>query len=973
MIELKNYSTYSLEHGFLSLDEIIESDSAKENKVAVLTEDSTLISSIEFIEKCVKKGIKPIIGLTVHLGHEDKDAGTVTLYAKNREGFQSLVNIVNAINKTKNEDRLVTVSDVFDNKNNLIAVIGGKNSILEQPILDRDDAYADEMLDNFKATFGKDLFLEVQNYGDDKNELINRKIKQLSENYDVPYIATNDNRFLKKGHYKLFLQKSKNVRKMKSIFNPEEHTNINQYIATPEQNQEKFKNYPEAIAANQSFVNNFELFRLVKDEPYIPSYEKTLREVLREKYVSFIKEKSPEKVNDYKLRIQEELGIIETLGFENYFLIFDDIAKNNPEANLALRGSSISSLVTHILGLSAIDPVENGLLFERFLNKGRGQRQELPDIDLETDNVKHILAYLNTRYGSNNMATISKTDGVQSKSQIELAFNTIKDDILSNPLDDNGTPRILPEKEFNQIVGFIEERPTTAKLPLSEELQVNYRLANYVKGNMDANKLVKMALLFENQVMNISRSPASYVITPLDVKNIFSKYSSKDGEGFSYNVLEIEKANIEKVGLVKLDILKNVYLEKINKTLDKLNINLDTDDKYQAKEVFDLLNQGYTVTINQLLKPYQAKFCKDVGISDINDIVNILALQRPGVPRQEKEKFIEAKRKGYNGPAILEPILKDTYGIIIFDEQIMNIVKKVGQFSPEDADAFRSAIKKSKMDTISEMKVNFMKGASNQGVSEDLAESIFKDLENRAGKYSFSKSHALAYAHLIYQQTWIKANYPAEYFEFFVDRKQKEDYTKELVERGIKILPLDINRSLSVYKTRTASETQQKGIDFSLSALLPDSEDFTKLIVNERIANGRYKNIYDFVERVLPKYAGISVFSSKWNEEHKIKLNFTSKVEALIRIGAFDRIMPNELNNDILLGREVLKDSLNNAISLVLKPYARDDFEYIVPEKRPKEEQFIREEKNFYGGISFMEHHLYAKKSNEKKYKPGMN
>lgn len=973
MIDLKNYSTFSQEYGFLKINEILESESVKASGVACLTEDSTLFTALDFIDACKKRNIKPIIGLTVHIGHEETQLGTVTLYAKSQEGFQSLVNIVNSITRTKDQDKLVKINDIIENKQDVIAIIGGFNSLIYKAILDKDESFLHDIISNMKESFGDDLFLEVQKNENEHDDFVNKTIKSIANGYNLKYVATNDNRFNKKGHYKLFLQKAKSVRKQKSKFDLKENFSQSNFIRTVAQSRDfYFRDMPEAIENINLINDKINDYTLTKDDLYVPTYEKSLRDVLREKYPAFIKDIPSDKVEDYKNRIQSELGVIESLGFENYFLIFDDIARNNPDLNFVLRGSSIGSLVTHMLGLSPIDPVANGLLFERFLNKGRSSRKELPDIDLETDNVDQVLAYLSKKYGESRIATLAASSTMTCKGQMELAFDTVKDDILENPLDDKNSPRFLPDKEFEIISELIRNNYGSADRVLSDELKSNPKLTKYFESNKEANKLIKMGLLFEDQIMSIKRSTGNYVITPYDYTKIYSSFKAKAKDtidNLEHNVLELNKYSIEKVGLVKLDILANKYLSKIINTCQKLNINLENDNKYDAPEIYDMLNRGLTATINQLRSPTQAKLCQNVGISNFNDIVNIIALLRPGVSYQERMKFIEAKKKGYQGNELVESILGNTYGIIIFDEQIMKIAQKVGNFSPEDSDKLRAALKANKIDVVKEMKTPFIVGAQKLGIKTTVAQGIYNDLEYMSGKFTFSKAHSLAYAHLIYQQTWLKLNYPAEYFEFFIDRKEKPLYVNELKELGIKILPIDINRSINVYKTRIAKDSDIKGVDFSLSAVFNDNDDFSKLIVNERLANGKYKNLYDFVERLLPKYAGLPLLSSKWHEEHKVKMNFASKVESLVKIGAFDKLMPTDLNNNVLMGREVLKLSINKAIDLVLKPFVKSDFEYIAPDKEPKDKVYIDNEKLFYGGVSFMEFYQHKKQQVEKKAK----
>jgi DNA polymerase-3 subunit alpha len=975
MIELKNYSTHSKEFGFLTINEILESDSVKFHGVACLVEDSTLYSSISFIEECKKRDIKPVIGLTVHVGAEGKDVGTVTLYAKNQEGFKSLVNVVNSITVNSNEDKLVDIKDVIDNNKDTFILIGSHGSLIYDSILKKDEDFVDDVVSNIKAAFGKNFYVELLSSEHDAHEEYNKLINIISEHYGVETVATNNNRFNKKGHQKLFFKKAKSTRKMQSKFDPNQHASIVDYVKTVNQNETVyFKEFPEARNNIQNIVNQIEEYSLTKDDHYLPTFDKKLRDVLREKYPAFIGSKDESKKDEYKKRIQQELETIETLGFENYFLIFDDIVKNCPNVTFALRGSSISSLVTHMMGLSPIDPVENGLLFERFLNKGRASRQELPDLDLETDDDKTVVKYLLSKYGENNIATLCTNSKLKAKSQLLMAYNTIKDDILEKPIDDNGNNRLIPEREFSEIMRCFPKKEKDPKT-LQEELKTNGRLSYYMNKNPEGAKLIKMGLLFEGQVMKSGRSAASYVITPYDYRQVFSSFKNKDTTGKiddGYNVLEVGKENIEKLGLVKLDILSNKYLSKTVNTFKRLNIDINNDSKYESKEVYKLLNEGFTSTINQLKSPIQSKLCRDVGVSDFNDIVNILALLRPGITDSDKAKFIQSKKNGDTGLKILAPILKDTHGIVIFDEQIMVIAKEIGGLSPSDADRLRSSMKsgKVKLDVIAELKTEFLNGAAKKGINSEDANKVYEMLESIAGNYTFSKAHAMAYAHLIYQQCWLKATHPAEYFEFFLDKdtdkNEKIEYVQELRQRGVVLLPLDINRSIASYKTRVSRNGSDCGVDYPMSALFFDNDDFAKLIVNERLANGAYKNLYDFVERLLPKYAGISVYSAQWLQEPKIKMNFTAKVEALIRIGGFDKLMPQG-NFNVVEGRDILKNSLPNAIDLVLKPFVQGDFEYSPVSEKVKPENYINEEKSFYGGISFAEHKLLTTTIKEEK------
>jgi DNA polymerase-3 subunit alpha len=655
---------------------------------------------------------------------------------------------------------------------------------------------------------------------------------------------------------------------------------------------------------------------------------------------TFISTKPKDLHEVYRERIKNELEVIEKVGAGNYFLIYDGIIKNNPDEGFEIRGSSVSSLVVHMLGLSTIDPVEHGLLFERFLNIGRAMRGDLPDIDLDTTNPDNIFKYIKNNYGSENTASLMASSTFKVKTQVENAALALKNDIEKNPEDMKGNVRYYPSKEISQIINLISSNYGSSARKLEEELDTNisknYKLSKYLKENKNAHFFIKYSKGLNNQVFNQSRSSSSVVISNSPIVNTFSV---KDSEGAAMdNIIELEKEYIEKMGLVKLDILSNKYLEKVLNTFKDLNISPERATKgYNDDSVFTMLRRGQTVSVNQIKNPKQAELCEAVGIDSFKDLVAVLALLRPGVNKTDKELFIARKQDpslvSYKHE-LLKDILEDTYGVIVFDEQIMKISQSIGNFSPDKSDEFRTAIKKENLSKIAEMKVDFMKGATDNGLSTEIAGIIYKDLEDMAGKYTFTKAHSTVYADLAYKQMWLKSHYPSEYIkEFLLDNKKEMDlYMDELAERDIVVLTANINRSVGKFKTKVSKQTGKKAIDFSLNNILKNNETLVEHIEYERNKNGAYENLFDFVQRVLPLFSEKSLLSPDWNKNFIIKKSFESKVQKLVDSGAFDDLLPSKISNEVTKTRSILKASLPKIIENVTKPYMVGITEYDIPE-----------------------------------------
>lgn len=992
MINVKNYTKASKEYGFLKIDDIIKNALQREPRIAFITEHSTLFSSYEFINECNKNGIKPVVGMTIKIRNDDNSHSELTIYANNKQGFSELSKLSYKVNIHDNGDKTFSIDDVLNlDPTNLTALANGNFLTLNDDI-DTNNAL------KIKGAFGNELYFgilpkssTVSDPNKNDNVALNEKIIEIKNKIGVSdenLIFTNENRFSKGTHYKYFITKSSRVVNKGRGFNYDQIKSTD-FLADDDYNNNirfndgiQSKKYldKEDIAKNMSkFASKFDKYSLDVSNLYLPKFKGDFKDILRERYATFIRDKFPadkysreqrsELRKPYDKRIVEEINLIEKLGFSDYFMIFEDFARNNPDRNFVLRGSAISSLATHILGLSNIDPVENGLLFERFLNENRLSNLELPDIDVETDNVKEIVSYMQDKYGYDRFVSLSAENTMKAKSQLDSAFETIRIDVLNNPTR-NGEDRIMPNDEYIEILNILKRSFASGGNTFLEELKSNQELSNYVRTNTNANILANLAILYEDQTTDVRRVPASFAIAPKDIDQIYSGFDSVDKkDGFKYKTVELVKDNIENLGMVKLDILSNRYLSQIIEFKKKYNIEVDLKNK--DERVLRMLNNGHTTTINQLKSETQSRLTRNVGVDNFTDIVNIVALIRPAVEHSKRMEYQRNKRGGYRGVKHIGHIVEETKGIIIFDEQVMKIAQDFGGLSPAESDDFRGALKsnntKKLADFYKKMKVN----AQNKNISDYDFNQTVNLINSMAGKYTFSKAHSLAYSNLIYEQAYIKEHYPAEYMSVFLSdspRRERDAYINELKFRNIEILKVDVNRSVDDFKTIRSG--QKTFIDYPLSK----NKDFAKLVIEERKENGLFTDIFDLIERVVDRSIDKPIMEMTEDEKRNIRVNIVSGINDITMNGALDNLVPEEVVTEIFnrlppyskgynrlenCYNEVLRSTIDAtvgaSVNKVLNPFDNSDFEYSIIRDFQKAKNFIEYENNHYGNsINFL-------------------
>ena len=1037
-MSIKNYSVYSTIGGMLSFQDIINSDFTKRTKKAVLTDLNSLFGVPAFIDECNKNDVEPIIGCTLRIKENDQYLGTITVYAKNENGFNNLKKIVSDLDKDSFKDESISFDSILKNKDDLIVTNGGFDSIIYNHLKKEDKESSSRFIYQLKSIFKDDFFFEIQENDQPMTKRINNYIASIGNRNNIKVLFSQNNRFKKDGLYNLFIEKMKVIKGVDNKTNSElkDHYLQSDKILTDLELNEKQRPYKNFITSTNDFLNKFTGFNIFYDIPEIPvspgyTDKNSFFDEIQSAYSLFIKDIEPTKRPLYDKRLKEELDLIKELKFENYFILFMNIAKNKKEnQRFNLRGSAVSFLISNVLKLSDIDPVANELLCERFLNKNRLVRHELPDLDLESNDIESIAKFLKDTFGSENSAYLSSTSGLKSGSQLSLTIKAIEANIKDTPLNNDGTDRLFPKESINILRSFIDSvwngnnKTFTELLSPSywiskKDFKYNFRIKEDISSKEFNNKYYKMnnlvtlcknypeiklivgfCLQTKDIITNTNPSYGSLVVSNEPISNFFSTTKNLKHDAVLDLAITSNKAYTEKLGLVKLDILSNVYLNSLQNAFNKINLDWDFEDKnnpYSDQAVFDMIGKGYTETINQLKAPKQRELTAKLNVSNFEELTAAIALLRPGVGAENIQKYIDNKNNPEHIKSIKNPemqtILRSTHGVLIFEEQLMLIAQKIGNLTKEESDDFRSLLKKSngakeqnKPDLASKilfMKNKFKSNAIEQNkLTEQDVNDIMTQIEAVEGGYTFSKAHSLSYSSLVYRQGFVDVNFPGEYLQSFIidknissarniteierdrkaklkaknkgkkDTKEKENefdlYIDKCERMGRKFLGLSINRSVADFKT-IKDNNNNIFIDPSLQFILKD-EKMTNTILKVR-SNRKFDNLYDFIERTLPIYTGKTVFDTFWLDDNNINNQrlYKMNVIKLIQTGGFDKLIPEKAKSNIAVGRTILINSVDDAIELTLNPYSQEDFIYTNPKNSFSLDEFCKAEKDIIG------------------------
>lgn len=847
-----------------------------------ITDHGNMFGVKEFHNQARKNDIKPIIGCEAYLARrgrlnketeEDRRGDHIILLAKNEQGYKNLIKLVSAgytegfYYKPRIDKELL-----FEHHEGLIVSTACLGGPVPQAILKGRPNEAEQIAAEYKAVFGDDFYLELQRHKSDEPKpdidtyerqvQVNKVILEIARKLDIKVIATNDVHFLRKedaeAHNILVLLSTG-----KTI---SENTKMNytgeEYLKSPEEMAELFADVPEAIANTQEIVDKVEDFEL-KKKPIMPHFElpegfETEADYLRHIVFEGAKERWSEITREIEERLNFELDTIIRMGFPGYFLIVWDFIKAAREMGVWVgpgRGSAAGSAVAYTLKITDIDPIQYGLLFERFLNPDRISMPDI-DIDFDDDGRERILKWVVDKYGEKRVANIITYGTMASKSSIRDVAR-----VMELPLNDaDRLAKLVPDKVKN-LTGAYEE---------VDELKSAY------ESNGKEGSVLEFAKQLEGSVRQTGVHACGIIISRDDLTEHVPVCISKEADLL---VTQFEGSQVEDIGLLKMDFLGlktlSILKEAVENVKRSKGVEIDINNvSLEDEKVFALFSRGETTGLFQFESDGMKKHLRNLKPTHFEDLVAMNALYRPG-PMDYIDSFIRRKhgkeKIEYDLPE-MEEFLQKTYGITVYQEQVMQLSQKLAGFTKGEADSLRKAMGKKIISMMNELKGKFYAGCEKNGYKRQTVEKIWHDWEKFA-QYAFNRSHSVCYAYLAYQTAYLKAHYPAEYMAAVLSRNLSEItkvsiFMDEIRRMGLKILSPDVNESY--YNFNVGDDDS---VRFGLGAIKGLGKGAVEAITKERDTNGKFKNFHDFVERV--------------------NLNTVNKrtLEALVMAGAFDNIL----------------------------------------------------------------------------------
>ncbi|MCH7412809.1 DNA polymerase III subunit alpha [Belliella sp. R4-6] len=854
-----------------------------------MTDHGNMMAAFNFVKEALAKDIKPVIGCEFNLTKDrknksQKDDGYQTvLLAKNKAGYHNLAKLASYANiegfyYLPRIDRDVLV----EYKTDLIATTGGLWGEIPFLILNVGETQAEEAFVWWKEQFGEDFYVELNRHGIPEEEKVNEVLLKLAEKYNVKYFAANNTYYNQKADAKahdilLCVKDGELVEKPKKYIGKRGREyrygfpNDEFYIKSPEEMKKLFADLPEAIACTNEIVEKIETYKLARevllpkfdipDEFKDPRDEKDGQKrgenaFLRHLTYEGAKQRYPELTDEIKERLDFELATIEKTGYPGYFLIVQDFitaARNMGVSVGPGRGSAAGSAVAYCTGITNVDPIAYNLLFERFLNP---DRVSLPDIDIDFDDEgrQSVIDYVIKKYGSKQVAQIITYGTMAAKSAIR---DTAR--VLNLPLSEaDRLAKLVPDIKLKALFALSKDRAKLSdKLKNNgEDLGKADELIRISKGQDESSKTINQATMLEGSVRNLGIHACGVIITPDDITNFVPVALAKDSD---LVCTQFDNSVVESAGLLKMDFLglKTLTLIKdaVKIVKERHGIQLDPDNfPIDDVKTYELFQRGETVGIFQYESAGMQKYMRELKPTVFADLIAMNALYRPG-PLAYIPSFIQ--RKHGTEPITydlddMKEYLEETYGITVYQEQVMLLSQKLADFTKGEADVLRKAMGKKQKDVLDKMKPKFIEQAAAKGHDAKKLAKIWTDWEAFAS-YAFNKSHSTCYAWIAYQTAYLKAHYPAEYMASVLsnnmnDITQVTFFMEECRRMGISVLGPDVNESKSGFTVN-----QEGKIRFGLAAIKGSGSAAVHSIIEEREKSGPYQNIFDFTKRVNSK------------------------------------------------------------------------------------------------------------------------
>lgn len=900
VVPLHVHSEYSLLDGAIRIDDLV--NFAKENNMpaVALTDHGVMYGDMELYTTAKEAGIKPILGCEfyVHDGNiEEHDKNNnpcyhLVLLAKNKAGYANIIKLTSiAWCKGKYVKPRINWELIKEHHEGVICLSACLGGEVLQNLLKGDYIKAKEVAKQYKDLFGEDYYIELQDHGLDDQKRTNPQLIQLAKELDIKMVITNDSHYLRREdadmHDTLLCMQTNSDKDDPNRFHFE---NNEFYVKTKDQLRESFKwmdgeTFEECIKNTNDIAEKCHLTLELGKSP-LPDYKvpagHTIDSYLEHLVYEGAKKRYGEITPELKERIDYEIGVIEQMGFAAYFLItwdFIHYAKTNGIPVGPGRGSAAGSVVAYSLEITDLDPIKHKLLFERFLNP---ERFTMPDIDIDfcIERRGEVIDYVSKKYGEEKVCQIITFGTYAAKAAFKGIARILK----------------IPFSESNRLAGLIDpaielamsinDKAKTLKQAMQydgSELKVLYdkdeqiACGDPMEGKtVGMKKLIDLAVGIEGIKNNTGTHAAGVIIAPKPLDEILPVQPSKDGiiqTGYPpHDVTEV-------LSLLKMDFLGLRNLTTIYKTVDmikkrqgiKVDINnIPLDDK----PTYDMLMVGDTDGVFQLESQGMKNLVKKLKPDVFEDLGALVALFRPGpLDSGMVDDFVERKHGrqaiSYAHP-LLEPVLKDTYGTIVYQEQIMQVFQVLADYTLGQADMVRRMMGKKKVDEMEKQKGKFIERSAQHGMSSKDAENLFNQILAFAS-YCFNRSHSAAYAFVAYQTAYLKCHYPVEYLSALLssvssDAEKTQLYIEEALKKGIKVLPPDINHSMSTFTP------DGNNIRFGLASIKQVGEGVIEEIIKEREENGDFKSIYDYIKRL------------------DIKCSNKKTLEGLIKAGAFANI-----------------------------------------------------------------------------------
>ena len=919
---IKIHTQYSICEGAIKIDDLAEYCKSNKIRSVGLSDSFNLCGALEFSEKLSKVGTQPIIGTQINF-KEDNIIGKISLYAKSEEGYKNLTKLssLSYLKSKEIEEPNCKISDLIKNSQDVILLTGNYRDFFGKLFLSNKLRRFDEIINLLKNNFRDRIYFEVQRHNETDEKNFESYVLNKSKSLKVPLIATQEvfylNQEMYEAHDALRCIGEKNFIDDKNRFKLEnEH-----YLKKSKELNELYKDIPEALENNFNFHLRFN-FKLKKSTPILPSIAgihnstpenellRQAQEGLEIRLENFILKKAQLNIQDqikktYFDRLDHEINIINSMNYASYFLIVSDYIKWAKKNSIPVgpgRGSGAGSLVAYSLDITDLDPIKYDLIFERFLNP---DRISMPDFDIDFCEEKRdqVFGYLKNKY----------KDGVAHI----ITFGKLK---ARMALRDVGRVLGLSYGHVDRLckmVPFDPSRPLT----LQESIDREPRFKNEVKNNPKVKKLLELSLKLEGLNRNMATHAAGVVIAGDKLAEQFPLYVDHNSNLILPST-QYDMYSSENAGLVKFDLLGLKTLTVIDKTLKRLKlkkINLNISQINQNDEkVFSLLSTGETTGLFQLESAGMREAIKQMKPNKFDDIIALVALYRPG-PMSNIPIYNDCKN-GMKEPDYIHPtlkeILKPTYGIIIYQEQVMQIAQTLAGFTAGEADILRRAMGKKKKAELDRQKERFINGAIKNGISKDVANFVFTKIEPFA-QYGFNKSHAAAYALIAYQTAYLKTYFKEDFIAATMTTEltniaKLREFVEELKRLNVEIVRPSINKCFAEFKA------ENNKIYYGLGAIKNVGFEAISNIVKERESNGKFKSLIDFINRVNPK------------DINKLQL------EGLTKAGAFDEFDKdrnktlNSIPKIIQKIKNINDDKLNNQSSLFdNKDGEIDEFDYL--------------------------------------------